>query len=347
MMNLTRALKRILPKSYRDCIKRSKAYHAYRFLQLRKTLLHTPKGITIELTDRCNLRCSYCPKGRGIGLEGGDVDFELFKAIVDEAAALEAEQICLVGFGEPLLYSHLIEAIRYIKSKHPLLRTYLTTNGILLGAQMSKALIDSGLDQMTISVNFVSSQKYRELNNADAFEKVVENTKIFLQLLNQGNCDRTPKARIQILDELNFPSEIAAFREFWGPFLGSNAIVQIQPLVNWAGQIPIEQKRKEDRERYPCIHLQNSWIVTREGNALGCCMVFPCDEGNELVLGRIESEESLKRLYFEGKIMQMRKLNLNCDYEQMPTCKRCDAYQSVPNIFLRNPLHRIAGTKWL
>jgi len=308
-------------------------------------LLNAPKGITIELTDRCNLKCSYCPKGSGIGLAGDDIDFELFKLIVDEAIKLKAEQIALVGFGEPLLYSRLIEAIHHIKSNYSSVRTYLTTNGTLLDEQMSIAIINSGLDQMTISVNFDSRQKYSEQNGFDVFDHVVENTKAFLRLLNREGSYRKPQTRIQILAGLNSPYEIDAFREFWTPYLAPNAIIQVQPLVNWAGQVDVESN-KEEFQRYPCTHLRNSWIITREGNALACCMVFPFNERNELMLGNIRISNSLRQLYFEGRIAQMRKDNMDCNHDRMPTCRMCDAYRTVPNIYIRNPLHPLVGNKW-
>ncbi|MEM3444236.1 MAG: hypothetical protein QXP04_05075 [Candidatus Nanoarchaeia archaeon] len=47
------------------------------------------------------MRCSYCPKSKGIGLDAGDMDFGLFKDIFDQAFKLiPLKSVCLVGFGE-------------------------------------------------------------------------------------------------------------------------------------------------------------------------------------------------------------------------------------------------------
>jgi MoaA/NifB/PqqE/SkfB family radical SAM enzyme len=281
-----------------------------------------------------------------IGHNGGDMNFNFFKEIVDEAyATLKIKQIVLVGFGEPLLYPHLIEAIKYIKSKYPFIRVCLTTNGVLLDEKLSEALIDSGLDQMTISVNFNSREKYFSFNGSDLFYKVIENTQRFLQLLNRKGNQRL-RIYIQILDELNSPQDISAFRKFWEPHLMPNVAIQVQPLVNWAGLIRERMGMEGNGERYPCLHLQNSYIVTREGNALACCMVFPYKGSNELVLGNVK-EKSLKELYFKGKIMLLRKDNMNCNYKNMPTCNVCNAYRTIPNIFIKNPLYPWIGRKWL
>jgi hypothetical protein len=342
---MIKVLKRILPKSFRDYAKRSKVYQGYRFLWLRKTLFGSPRGIGIEVTDRCNLRCSYCPKGIGVGVDGDDVEFELLKSTVDEAIALGIGSIDLVGFGEPLLYPHLIEAIKYINVRYPGLDISTTTNGILLDERMSKALIESGLKRLTISVNFSSREKYFRHNRADAFDKVVENTKNHLRLLNKDRSNRSPTTSVRVLRELNSESEITAFYDFWQPYLAPNAFISKKPFVNWAGLIP--NPTVVSGEQYPCWFLHcGGWMITRSGNALACCMIMPKDDDDNLILGNLK-QTPLSDLYSKGRIVQMRRDNLNCDYEQIPTCKKCDAYRSVPNVFVRNPLYPMIGTKWL
>jgi sulfatase maturation enzyme AslB (radical SAM superfamily) len=313
---------------------------------MRRILLHSPRGITIELTDNCNLRCTYCPKGHGMGIGGASMDFEFFKKVIDEVTEMGVTGVVLVGFGEPLLYPHLTAAIHYIKSRHPSIRTYITTNGVLLEEKISRAIIGSGLDQMTISVNFNSREKYRLHNGADMYDRVVENTKTFLRLLNKEGGSPRPRVFVQILDGLNSPEEMRDFCESWGPRLPSNGVVQVQPLVNWAGLITESGNKVLGSARYPCIHMQRSWIVTREGNALACCMVFPLDQGNEMVLGKM-TEKSLEELYSSDHIRELRAKNMDCDYATMPTCRACNAYRTAPNVFVRNPFHRWFGKRWL
>ncbi len=141
----------------------------YRFLRklvYRKRLFKDlPDGITVGLTSRCNSLCSYCPKSKGIGIDGKDMDFELFKKIIDEAAnVLNLKQVCPVGFGEPLLYPKLFDAIKYIKEKNQKIRVVITTNAILLNEENVQKIIKSGLDQISLSINSFGLEKYRFLN---------------------------------------------------------------------------------------------------------------------------------------------------------------------------------------
>jgi len=244
------------------------------------------------------------------------------------------------------LYPYLFEAISHIRSNYPAMRTCLTTNGVLLDDAMSRKLIESGLDQITISINFNSNAKYALNNRAKVFERVVENAIQFLRLLNSENRLRKPQTYIQILENLNTPSEIIEFKNFWRPHLGPNALVQVQPLVNWGGLVRIENRREEGA-RYPCSHLLSGWIVTKDGKALACCMVFPYNSAsNELILGNIR-DNSLEQLGHGAKATCLRLNNMNCEYEKMPTCNKCDAYWTAPNIYIRNPFYPLVGTRWL
>ena len=93
---------RLVPVKIRKMFHDRLTLMLYRYLILRPMYLKpSVRGVTIELTDRCNIRCPYCPKGAGSGNDGGDMDFSLFKTIVDQVLKFpKICQICLVGLGE-------------------------------------------------------------------------------------------------------------------------------------------------------------------------------------------------------------------------------------------------------
>jgi hypothetical protein len=96
---------------------------------------------------------------------------------------------------------------------------------------------------------------------------------------------------------------------------------------------------------YPCFYLGRSRIISREGNALACCMVFPEDQG-DLALGNIK-EAPITALYSADKLSNLHRLNMNGQLGHIRPCNTCDAYRNVPNIWFRNPLHRFGiGRMW-
>ncbi len=297
-------------------------------------------GIVIELTDLCNLRCSYCPKGHGIGVDGDHMDFDLFKNILDQAIQLTPmRNVVLTGFGEPLLYPRIIEAVKYAKEKGAE-RIFITTNGILLNDSVGKKLLNAGLTDITISVNAFSREKYMEINRADKYDEVVANALSFLRYANKANAKAN--VVVQILEKLNSEDDVRGFKAFWKKELGICGKIQIQPYVNWAGIL--SKPHVSPEKRYPCAHIQSSWIITREGNALACCMLFPGQEG-DLSLGNVKSH-SLEEIYFRGKILALRKENMRNALANLEPCKYCDAYKTVPNMWIKNPLAFLGGRKW-
>jgi MoaA/NifB/PqqE/SkfB family radical SAM enzyme len=116
---------------------------------------NTPLHLDIELTNRCNRKCEECPyHGKGkdsiFYQESLDLDFELYCKIIDEVAEKGTKAIKFGFGGEPLLYNHIIEAIKYAKDKG-ILDVQINTNGDFLDARMCKKLVEAGLDLLILS----------------------------------------------------------------------------------------------------------------------------------------------------------------------------------------------------
>lgn len=340
-----------IPRRVRKLLRNSVTLWLRRYLVLRpKCLSTTPREVSIELTDKCNLRCSYCPKSVGIGIDGGNMDFDLFKKVVDEMFSFQTvEQVLLGGFGEPLLYPHLEEALHYVRSRKADVHIATITNGTLLSEKWAFRLIEAQLNKITISLNATSSEQYREINHSDQYERIVENTRVFLTAVNKSGADM--RILIQALEGPSGAEEISRFRKEWAPYLGRCGDIQVQPFVNWAGQIDTAKivrkndvQRKRHHEQYPCAHLRG-WLITREGNGLGCCMVLPADSG-DLLLGNIR-DMSIREMFMGTRFAKLRQMNVTDGLQSLRPCNQCNAYLSVPNVWFRNPFHRFLGPRWL
>ena len=118
---------------------------------LERTYNGLISNLTLEVTDRCNLRCKYCiynpdnPSFRGFGKK--DMDFETAKLAIDffEKHSRERKKVYL-GFygGEPLLNYTLIEqSVNYAKKliKDKEISFSLTTNATMITPQIAKFLV--------------------------------------------------------------------------------------------------------------------------------------------------------------------------------------------------------------
>ena len=94
-------------------------------------------SLELEFTKKCNLRCSYCYASAGDARDG-ELSFPELISVVDQARALGAEKIVLLGGGEPFLFPHITEVIKHI---HALgLAQAVFTNGTLLTRERCRFL---------------------------------------------------------------------------------------------------------------------------------------------------------------------------------------------------------------
>ena len=121
------------------------------------------RNLRISVTDRCNLRCSYCmPEEDYVWLPREQIlDFEEISALADVFMELGVDKIRLTG-GEPLLRRDLPALIRLLAAKPKLKDLALTTNGVLLGEQ-APALRDAGLHRVSVSLDTLRPDRFTAL----------------------------------------------------------------------------------------------------------------------------------------------------------------------------------------
>jgi len=117
----------------------------------------------ISVTDRCNLRCTYCMPEEGVRLldHAQILSYEQITDIARAAARLGIEKIRLTG-GEPLVRRHLHRLVRSLKAVPGISEVALTTNGLLL-PRFAPELREAGLDRINISLDTLDPDRYRHL----------------------------------------------------------------------------------------------------------------------------------------------------------------------------------------
>lgn len=122
------------------------------------------RDLRISLTDRCNLRCTYCMPQHAFGeghrfLHGDQVlGFDELVTLARAFAELGVRKIKLTG-GEPLTRPGVPELVRRLRAAAPALEINLITNGVLL-APMAASLREAGLDRLTISLDTLRSDRF-------------------------------------------------------------------------------------------------------------------------------------------------------------------------------------------
>jgi cyclic pyranopterin phosphate synthase len=141
---------------------------------MMKDLLGRPlKNLRLSVTDRCNLRCSYCmPEAEYVWLPREHIlHFEEMSTLVDVFAAAGVDRIRLTG-GEPLLRRDLPELITMLAKKPAIRDLALTTNGVAL-ADQARALHDAGLHRLTVSLDTLHPDRFQTLTRFNCLPQVL------------------------------------------------------------------------------------------------------------------------------------------------------------------------------
>jgi cyclic pyranopterin phosphate synthase len=129
-------------------------------------------NLRISVTDRCNLRCTYCMPEEVTFLDKSALlSFEEMTHFARVAASLGVNKIRLTG-GEPLLRRDLPTLVRMIAAIPGIDDIGLTTNGLLL-ANQAKALCDAGLRRLNVSLDTLDPGRFFELSRRDGLPQVL------------------------------------------------------------------------------------------------------------------------------------------------------------------------------
>src|SRR5262249_23098525 len=129
-------------------------------------------NLRISVTDRCNLRCTYCMPEDVVFVDRAELlTFEEIVRFVQVAAPLGIDKIRLTG-GEPLMRRELPRLVSILAQVAGVRRLGLTTNGILL-ADQAQPLYDAGLRRINVSLDTLDPARFRQLSRREGLDRVL------------------------------------------------------------------------------------------------------------------------------------------------------------------------------
>lgn len=177
-------------------------------------LFHEPKFLSLDLTRKCNKRCGKCmyhsPDTPHYIPKNESMPKELMRDIIRQASEFESKpDIHPFLSGEPFLYEHLEDFLKTLTEYG--LSTSITTNGILLNEQNIDMLFKYNVRGVTISLDSISPEKYKELQYPGHLEKVLRHIDLLLE--KRKGTDMTVQLTF-VVDHSN-ESEFDAYFEHW------------------------------------------------------------------------------------------------------------------------------------
>lgn len=144
-----------------------------------------PHCVFIEVTNHCNLLCETCPRTFVTYEEPKTLSWDNFLKIV--AQFPQMERAVLHGIGEPLLNKELPRMIAHLKQRG--VYVLFNTNATILTEDWSRKLIDSGLDELRVSIDGVDPKTYAIIRGAPLLHKLIANLTRFTEIQQQMGAD--------------------------------------------------------------------------------------------------------------------------------------------------------------
>ena len=109
---------------------------------LAKTLEEWPGALLIDITNRCNAKCVWCPNPDLTHV--GAMDMDVYRKIIDDYGS-RGGVLTFGTFGEPLMDKHMKERIEYLKRYPKIHKIEVLTNGFFLNDKMVPLLVEHGV----------------------------------------------------------------------------------------------------------------------------------------------------------------------------------------------------------
>jgi radical SAM protein with 4Fe4S-binding SPASM domain len=266
-------------------------------------LFHSPKAFRlttagIETNNTCNLHCSHCPTPNEMKRKKGLMDLDTFKQIIDLNP--ELARIYLTNWGEPLIHPHIVEMVSYAhaKGKH----TAITTNGTTLDRELSRDLLENGLDLIKFSVDG-DKETYQKIRGF-SYEKVESNIKEFLDVRNSLGKKTWVEVSMLVFEETQ--QEIERFLKKWNSLAD---FANLQPKF-------FTIKRKKYK---PCRDLWRILVVLWNGDVVPCC----ADYEGAMALGDAR-KTNLQKIFNGSAMTELRKKHIQKNPPSL--CASCSPY---------------------
>jgi MoaA/NifB/PqqE/SkfB family radical SAM enzyme len=277
-------------------------------------------SVDIELTNRCNAKCHFCPRDQTPheGLMSPDVfDQSLQRAIEYRDVARElldaSIRVSLCGLGEPLLNKHAPECVRKVRAAG--FDVAISSNGSLLDERRGRALLEAGLQKILINVGD-EGDEYEKVYQLP-FEKTRNNVARFAALA-QGRCE----VYAVLVDHHRDTNHIEKMKQFWRGY-GINSFYTYE-VMNRGGalfvdhmqfeslpQLGVARAQLEERGGTPICGAPFGYLfIGYDGQYYLCCS----DWKKETPMGSV----------FDESFLSITKKKLEYVVTREPVCKTCN-----------------------
>jgi MoaA/NifB/PqqE/SkfB family radical SAM enzyme len=289
-----------------------------------------PPMIVVVINNTCNFQCTHCYYRKYMAYPDYHTKYltlNLFDKIVSETCAFPHASIRLIGWGEPLLHPKIKQIVEHAKQIAPANLLTLITNGYFLMPNLSKHLIESGIDLIEVSLDAASSeafQKRRMSKDLRAYTTIVHHIHETINIRDQKGSSTRIVVSFIVYPTQESEEEFAAFEEYWSKVADEVVKRPVHSFKGILGNI-----RQLPMQRIPCRCLWSRCTI----NPFGEISVCYNDWERTAILGNLNDvETTIAKIWRDETLRKYR--NEQCKGKFRGICANCQDYN--PNAW-NNP----------
>lgn len=198
--------------------------HPYPLPPLQDQFGRTFDYIRIAVTEKCNLRCTYCMPEEGVDFKHGDsiLRADEIQRVIGALARMGIKKVRFTG-GEPLVRKDIVKLVAGAAGTPGIRGVHLTTNGLLF-SRYAKDLRAAGLTGVNISLDSLDADKFQRITRRTGVEKVLESVRLALEL-------GFPRVKINVVLMRGFnEDELPAFCELTKDLAVTVRFIEFMPF---------------------------------------------------------------------------------------------------------------------
>jgi radical SAM protein with 4Fe4S-binding SPASM domain len=271
-----------------------------------------PPTLEIEPTRLSNINSTACNRQQS-ARPAGNMNFDLFRKISDNAARIGVKRVGLYLSGEPLMHPEIVDMIRYIKSGD--MAFHLTTNGALLTAALGEAILRSGVtsaDYVTISLPGFTQAVHETVMKGINHHQVVENVEKFLEKRRILGING-PVTETVFYSVPENEHELQPFLDYWSR-------VADHAINGGTAEHHLSDSVSAIRPRTGrCAHLWDSMAVFWNGDVPFCSE----DMDGKQIIGNLR-DQSIEEIWQSKELLEIQKLHKAGKFNKISACEYCD-----------------------
>lgn len=284
--------------------------------------LDFPNRITIEITNRCNVSCTFCPR-QTVNMPLGDMDEKTYKKIIDEAAQHLPIKLVLFFRGESVLHPQFLDFAKYAKEKGigPI---QFASNGKALTEELADKMIEIGIDFVSFSLDTIDKELYAKSRLTGDLDLSMKHVIAFA-----GKCkDRrlkglsAPTIQVSTIELEEYMPGQEKFICFWKQYADIVRVYYEHDDKGHFANPEVQRQFAAMTERRPCRKVFTDFLIYWNGYTALCNY-----DWNGYIKGFNVKDMSIKEIWDSQEYEQVRQMHYNNNFCEDIICRDCDHWR--------------------